>query len=166
ILLEPLDEARASGKTIRGVLRGWARARALEDSGLPAAIRAAAEGALGAAGIEAGGVDLVIVHGGGDPEGDSAEVGALSDVFGGGRPLALATKGAFGHLLGGSPVVDILLALRALAEGAVPPSPGAGEAARDVLAFPGRTESAELKTALVLCRGFVGECAAFALGAA
>ena len=62
--------------------------------------------------------------------------------------------------------MDILLALRALAEGAVPPSPGAGEAVRDVLAFPASTEAAALKTALVLCRGFEGECAAFALGAA
>ena len=97
----------------------------------------------------------LLCHGEGIWEEDSAEVEAVSVLFGKKRPRALATKGAFGHLLGGSPLVDLLLALRALREDTVPPSPGVGERARDVLDFPDASvQVRNMKHALVLSRGF------------
>lgn len=162
LLIEPEGGAGAGAAPVLGFLRGWGRATALDESaGLEEAIRDSIGAALGLAGIAPGDVDLVVVHGAGSPDEDAAEAAALLSVFGGRRPHALATKGAFGHLLGASPIVDILMALRALSEGAVPPSPGAGEMAQDVLEFPGATVAAEMNAAIVLSRGFEGTCAAF-----
>jgi len=163
LLLEPPEAARARGRQVRGRVRSWGSARALDDpGGLARAIRAAADAALRAGGVEADEVGLVLPHAEGGREGDRAEVEALSALFEGRRPLALATKGAFGHLLGGAPAVDLALALRALEEGVVPPSPGAGRGAEGVLRFPARPERAGgLRFALVLCRGFGGTCSAF-----
>ena len=106
-----------------------------------------------------------MVHGAGCLDEDAAEAAALLSVFGARRPRALATKGAFGHLLGASPIVDLLLALRALGEGAVPPSPGADDMAREALEFSDAPVAAEMKTALVLSRGFEGAFAAFCASA-
>lgn len=167
LLIEPGEALRARGGAVMGYLRGWGRATALDESaGLKEAIRDSIGAAFGSAGVAPGDVDLVVVHGGGCPDDDAAEAAALLSVFGGCRPRALATKGAFGHLLGASPIVDLLLALRALGEGVVPPSPGMGDMARDALEFSDVPVAAEMKTALVLSRGFEGSCAAFCVSAA
>ncbi len=168
IVLEPLANARKNGKTLAGVLKGWGRATAGQGAGsLAGAIWDSAAKALEAASLSPAQVDLVVPHGEGIWEEDSAEAKAISVLFGKNRPRALATKGAFGHLLGGSPLVDLLLALRALARGMVPPSPGVGEGARDVLDFPDApARSQNMKHALVLSRGFEGACMAFAVEAA
>jgi 3-oxoacyl-(acyl-carrier-protein) synthase len=151
-----------------GILKGWGRGTAAEGVGsLPGAIWDSAAKALEAASLTPSQVDLVVPHGQGIWEEDSAEAEAVSVLFGKRRPRALATKGAFGHLLGGSPLVDLLLALRALREETVPPSPGVGERARDVLDFPDAPVRARnMKHALVLSRGFEGACMAFAVEAA
>ncbi|MFP6868649.1 MAG: beta-ketoacyl synthase N-terminal-like domain-containing protein [Nitrospinota bacterium] len=162
-VLEPLEAARSAGKPIQGALTGWGRATALEGAGgLSGAIREAARRAMEAVEIGPGRVCLVVTHGAGTPAEDEAEAEALSAVLEGHRPRALATKGAFGHLLGASPIVDLLLALRALAEGEVPPSPGAGSAAREVMDFSQGPVAAGTGAALVLSQGFGGACAAFA----
>jgi 3-oxoacyl-(acyl-carrier-protein) synthase len=165
LLLEP--EGAAGGKPRLGHIRGWGRATAGDEPGdLAEAVRDSAAAALQRAEIGPGRVGLVVVHGGGNVEEDEAEAEGLAAVLGGHRPLALATKGAFGHLLGGGPAVDLLIALRAMAEGAVPPSPGAKNLGGDVLEFPDRTKAARLEAGLVLVRGFDGACAAFAAGPA
>jgi 3-oxoacyl-(acyl-carrier-protein) synthase len=168
IVLEPLEVARKSGKSLVGILKGWGRGTAAEGVGsLSSAIWDSAAKALEAASLTPSQVDLVVPHGQGIWEEDSAEAEAVSVLFGKRRPRALATKGAFGHLLGGSPLVDLLLALRALREETVPPSPGVGERARDVLDFPDApVRSRNMKHALVLSRGFEGACMAFAVEAA
>lgn len=166
LLIEPGEAARAGGAPVMGYLRGWGRATALDESaGLNEAIGDSIGAALGSAGIAPGDVDLVVVHGAGCLDEDAAEAAALLSVFGARRPRALATKGAFGHLLGASPIVDLLLALRALGEGAVPPSPGADDMAREALEFSDAPVAAEMKTALVLSRGFEGAFAAFCASA-
>lgn len=168
LLLE--SEDAAAGKPRLGYIRGWGRATA-GDGDLAGAVRDSAAAAFQRAEIEPGQVGLVVVHGGGNLEEDEAEAEGLADVLGGHRPLVLATKGAFGHLLGGGPVVDLLIALRAMAEGIVPPSPGvetpgAKNPGRDFLEFPDSPRAARLESVLVLVQGFDGACAAFAVGPA
>ena len=102
-----------------------------------------------------------MTNGAGTSVEDRAEADALSAVLGNHRPRALTTKAAFGHLLGASPIVDLLLALRALAEEEVPPSPGAVGPACDLMDFFQGPMSAETGSALVLSQGFGGVCAAF-----
>ena len=167
LLIEPGKGAWTGGAPVMGYLRGWGRATALDESdGLKEAIGDSIGAALASAAISPGDVDLVVVHGAGNLNEDVAEAAALLNIFGARRPRALATKGAFGHLLGASPMVDLLLALRALDEGVVPPSPGVGDMARDALEFSDVPVAAEIKTALVLSRGFEGNCAAFCASAA
>ncbi len=153
-----LGEKAAGGGL--GVLMGWGAARSLNGAGGRAeALRRAAGAALRSAGREPGEVALVVVHGDGRAETDAAEREALSALFGPRRPGGLATKGAFGHLLGAAPVLDLLLALRALGWGILPPSPGAAEV--DFLRFVSKPE--ELRApgaALVLAQGFDGVCGA------
>ncbi len=168
VVMEPLETARKGGRSLAGILRGWGRATAVQGvNSLSAAIRNSAAKALEAAGVSPSEVDLVVPDGEGIREEDSAEAEAVSDLFGKRRPYALATKGAFGHLLGGSPLVDLVLALRALKEETVPPSPGVGDRARDAFEFPDAPVRAEkMKHALILSRGFDGACMAFAVEAA
>lgn len=160
LILELPD--RGGDRPALGYLAGWGSARAIENRvSLPGAIRAAAGAALASAGIGPGEIGLVIPDGGGEARAEAAEAEALSGLFGGRRPLALATKGALGHLLGGAPAVDFLLALRCLREGRVPPSPRRGSLADGALRFPGTPERAEgLGHALVLVLGRDGACGA------
>ena len=160
LVLEALD--RAEGRPRHGLLAGWGSARAIEGRvGLAGAFRAAAGAALAMGGIGPEEVGLVIPHGGCGAGVEAAEREALAGLFGRGRPLALATKGALGHLLGGAPATDLLLALRCLAERTVPPSPRRGEGADAALRFPPKPERAEgLRRALVLSCGLDGVCGA------
>ncbi|MEK6711073.1 MAG: beta-ketoacyl synthase N-terminal-like domain-containing protein [Nitrospinota bacterium] len=166
LVLEAAD--RAGGRPALGRLAGWGAARAIEGRvSLSAAFRAAAEGALRSGGCGPEEVGLVLPHGGCQERMEAAEIEALAGLFGPRRPLALATKGALGHLLGGAPVTDLWLALRCLRERAVPPSPRRGEGAEEVLRFPDQTERAGgLRCALVLSCGLDGVCGALLAAAA
>ena len=153
----------AEPSKIRGWLRGYASVRALEKrGGLALAVQQSAQGALARAGLSPGQVDLLVVHGEGQTGADGAEADAISAVFGGHKPWGLATKGVFGHLWGGSPVLDLIMAMKAMAEGVPLPSPAVeGELFRDAASRPGRDE---LQNALLLSQGFDGVCAAFVVG--
>ena len=161
IRFEGVDDADPS--KILGWLKGYSSVRALKKrGGLAWAIQKSAQGALASAGLAPGKVDLLVIHGEGEPRADDAEAEAISSVFGGRKSWGLATKGIFGHLWGGSPALDIIMALRALAEGAPPPSPGTeGESFRGAAQRPVRDE---FKNALVLLQGFDGVCAGLVVG--
>ena len=159
--LEKPEDADTS--RIIGWFKGYSSVRALEKrGGLVRAIPESIQGALACAGLAPEGVDLLVIHGEGESGADGAEAEAISAVFGGHKPWGLATKGVFGHLWGGSPVLDLIMAIKALAEGAAPPSPAAkGKLFRDAAGGSGRDE---LQNALVLLQGFDGVCAAFVVG--
>lgn len=160
VLFEAVEEADPG--RIRGWLKGHASVRALgAGGGLAGAIRGAAEAALALSGLAPGEIDLLALHGAGKGAADAAEAEAVSALFGRHRPCGLATKGVFGDLWGGSPALDVIIALRALAEGEAPPSRGA--AALRSCAEPG-SGRADMRNALVLLQGFDGACAAFVVG--
>ncbi|MBL1116866.1 3-oxoacyl-ACP synthase [Streptomyces sp. 110] len=91
-----------------------------DPAGIAQAIRLAHE----QAGIKADDVDLILLHGTGTSLNDEAEATALCDVFGGGigRPLMTAVKSMTGHTSGGSGLLGLIVAARALAAGRVPPT--------------------------------------------
>ena len=116
----------ADPSAILGWFKGHCSVRALEKrGGIARAVQESARGALACAGLEPDDVDLLVIHGEGEPGADNAEAEAVSAVFGDHKPWGLATKGVFGHLWGGSPALDLIMAIKALDEGAPPTPPAA-----------------------------------------
>jgi len=148
---------------ILGWLKGYSSVRALKKrGGLARAVQTSAEGALASAALTPDKVDLLVIYGEGDSRADGAEAQAIHALLGGHKPWGLATKGVFGHLWGGSTVLDLIMAMKALAVGAPPPTSAAeGGLFRDAAGGPGRDE---LENALVLLQGFDGVCAALLVG--
>ncbi len=144
-------------------LKGYSSSRALEKrGGLTGAILESARNALASAGLGAEQVDLLVIHGEDKPRLDGAEAAAMASLFVDRGPWGLATKGIFGHLWGGSPVLDLIMAMKSLNEGAPPPSPATeAELFHDTAWRPGRDA---LRSALVLVQGFDGVCVAFVVG--
>jgi 3-oxoacyl-[acyl-carrier-protein] synthase-1 len=86
-----------------------------------AGARAAMAGALAAAGLEPGDIDYLNLHGTATRSNDTAEGKAVYDLFADATACS-STKGATGHLLGASGIVEALLCALALREGFMPGS--------------------------------------------
>jgi 3-oxoacyl-[acyl-carrier-protein] synthase II len=132
-------EAPADGGAVHGWVRGVAvncdafHATAPDPQGIAAAVRAAHD----QAGVKAEDVGLVMLHGTGTPLNDAAEATALSDVYGPhvGSPLMTGMKSMTGHTSGASGVLGLLVALRAMRDGVVPPVTGLDNPADEVAGF-------------------------------
>lgn len=133
VVLRRDDPAAVPGA--RGRLRATSmncdasHATAPDAHSIAEAIRAA----HGLAGVKTRDIDLVLLHGTGTPLNDDAEAVALGDVFGADidRPLMTALKSMTGHTSGGSGLLSLIVALRALESGRAPAvdakvSPAAG----------------------------------------
>jgi nodulation protein E len=79
-----------------------------------------------AGGFLAGEELLISAHGTGTPLNDKNEAAAIRELFGWAAPRhpVIATKSAHGHVIGASPAVQSVIALRALREGLAPPIQG------------------------------------------
>jgi 3-oxoacyl-[acyl-carrier-protein] synthase-1 len=86
-----------------------------EGAGAAAAMR----GALAMAGLDAGAVDYLNLHGTGTPSNDAAEDRAVADVFGTGLPCS-STKGYTGHTLGAAGGVEASFSMLAMQHGLAP----------------------------------------------
>jgi 3-oxoacyl-[acyl-carrier-protein] synthase-1 len=87
-----------------------------------AGARAAMAGALATAGITPREIDYINLHGTATRSNDAAEEKAVYELFGADTPCS-STKGATGHLLGASGIVESLICALALREGFMPGSP-------------------------------------------
>jgi 3-oxoacyl-[acyl-carrier-protein] synthase II len=134
LVLEPLERALGRGAEPLAVLAGAGAScdahhmTAPDPAGSGAA--AAVEAALADAGLDAGAVDFVNVHGTGTPLNDAAEWQALRRVFGeraAGMPL-VATKALIGHLLGCSGAIEAVATVLCLHHGELHPVRRDGEA--------------------------------------
>ncbi|MFD0689936.1 beta-ketoacyl synthase N-terminal-like domain-containing protein [Actinomadura fibrosa] len=154
-----------------GLYPGRARARLLgvatncdarhPTAPTPGSIAAAIRDAHRRAGVRPEDVDLVMLHGTGTPLNDVSEARALTEVFGApdARPLMTAIKGATGHTLGGSGLLSLIMATRALAEGTVPPIAGLADPIPEAAGLglvTGSAARAPLATAQVDAFGFGG----------
>ena len=137
LVLEPLARALARGAAPLAVLAGAGAScdahhmTAPDPAGTGAAAALAA--ALADAGLPAGGIDFVNVHGTGTPLNDAAEWRALQEVFGE-RAAAIplvATKALVGHLLGCSGALEAVATILCLRNGELHPVPGEGAEAAD-----------------------------------
>jgi 3-oxoacyl-[acyl-carrier-protein] synthase I len=133
-----------------------------EGAGAAEAMRAA----LAQAGIEAGEVDYINLHGTATPNNDSAEDMAVNAVFGSGTPCS-STKGATGHTLGAAGGVEAAVAMLALQHGFIPG--GLNRLAPDASLhcnYTDTTRSAAVKFVASNSFGFGGSNACLVFGSA
>jgi len=80
---------------------------------------AAMQQALAEAGLAAGDIDYINLHGTATPSNDAAEDRAVTAVFGTSTPCS-STKGATGHTLGAAGGVEALISMLAIEQGLMP----------------------------------------------
>lgn len=128
----------------------------------PAGIATAIRDAHTRAGVKPEDVDLVMLHGTGTLLNDEAEAVAIGDVFGAhtGRPLMTAIKSMTGHTSGASGLLALIVALRALGTGRVPPTIGLADPVDEAKDFrfvlPGSAPAQPMSLAQVNAFGFGG----------
>jgi len=160
VILEKADDARARGATILGEFLG--SGCVTEGTGL-LAVRPDGEGmaraiqiALQDAGVSRESIGLVVAHGNGTRNSDASEAEGIRRAFNGSPPPVTAFKWAFGHLIAGSGVIDMVLALAALREGFVPGIPTLNSPDPDIAPFPvsSKPQTPGSRIGLICCRGF------------
>ncbi|MFJ3337933.1 beta-ketoacyl-[acyl-carrier-protein] synthase family protein [Streptomyces sp. NPDC086766] len=89
------------------------------------------------AGVKPSDIDLVMLHGTGTLLNDEAEAAALRDVLGDDAsvPLMTAVKSMTGHTSGASGLLNLIVGIRALQEGRVPPTVGLDDPVEEAAPF-------------------------------
>ncbi|QPP08943.1 ketosynthase chain-length factor [Streptomyces bathyalis] len=148
------------GRNVYGVLAGHASTfDPPPDSGRGSTLGRAVRNALADAGIGPEEVDVVFADAAGEPEADSAEARALTEVFG---PLGVpvtAPKTMFGRLYGGGGPLDLATALLSIRHRTIPPTTNTRVLAGDCAGLDlvlGEPRQGAVRTALVLARGYGG----------
>jgi 3-oxoacyl-[acyl-carrier-protein] synthase I len=88
--------------------------------------RIAMQHALARAGLRAGQIDYLNLHGTATPKNDEVEAAAVADLFGAPTRVS-STKGVTGHTLGASGIVEAAVACISLSEGLLPGSVNCSE---------------------------------------
>ncbi|MCA9288971.1 MAG: beta-ketoacyl-[acyl-carrier-protein] synthase family protein [Phycisphaerales bacterium] len=134
VVLERESHARRRGAGVLARVLGWglsadACGRIDPDpsgSGLERAVRAS----MAMAGVGAGGVVYVNLHGTGTRANDACEAGVMTRVFGGAGsgaggcagPWVGSTKGVTGHCVGATAAIEAIVAIEAIRRGIAPAS--------------------------------------------
>jgi len=171
VALEDAESARKRGATIYGFITGFGTCcdgadRITPDSsgkGLAEAIKTA----LDMAGYQPEDIDYICADGIATKTGDISEVKAIKEVFGSCYqqiPVSVP-KSMFGHLLGASGAVDVIVTLLAMQEGVIPPTinhqTADPECALDCV--PNKIRAKEINKALIISRGRGGINAVLAI---
>ncbi len=128
LIFEELDRAKARGAEILAEVAGFGTTcdaghiTSPNEQGVGAA--QAMQAALDDAGLNPEDIDYINAHGTSTPLGDKAETRAIKTVF---KDHAhnvsiSSTKSQLGHSLGASGGIELILAIKALREGVVPPT--------------------------------------------
>jgi 3-oxoacyl-[acyl-carrier-protein] synthase I len=126
--------------------------------------RMAMEAALRSAGLDAGDIGYINLHGTATPANDAAEGKAVAALFGD-RVPGNSTKGATGHTLGAAGAIEALICAIALTDGRLPGSPGTGELDPSIpIRYQLHGEDARLRHALSNSFGFGGSNCSLVLG--
>lgn len=90
--------------------------------------------ALADAGLDAGAIDFVNLHGTGTPANDAAEAKMVGRIFGDRAPWipATSTKSLVGHLLGAAGAIEAVATVLALVDGELHPTAGDGAVDREL----------------------------------
>ncbi len=128
--------------------------------------RLAMEAALRAAGLQAGQIDYINLHGTATPANDAAEGKAVAGLFGDRVPCS-STKGATGHTLGAAGAVETVICALALTHDLLPGSPGTQTLDPSIpLNYQLVSRSGKLRHALSNSFGFGGSNCSLVLGRA
>jgi len=130
IILKRVSDARADGDTIMALMRGSAVNQDGPSGGLtvpsgPAQVRVIRD-SLKSAGLSPNDISYIEAHGTGTALGDPIEVGALGEVFGGGRPedhplIIGSLKTNFGHLEAAAGIAGAIKTILTLQKREIPP---------------------------------------------
>ena len=128
VVVEELETARARGANILGEIAGFGTScdaghiTSPDEEGRGAA--QAMQAALNDAGLNPGEIDYINAHGTSTPLGDKAETRAIKQVFGeSAKTVSISsTKSQLGHSLGASGGTELIICLKALQDGIVPPT--------------------------------------------
>jgi len=125
-LLLSEDRARREQRPVLGRIAGWASSNDASHVTRPdttgTQLARASRQAIERAGVTPEQIAFVSAHGTGTRYNDAMEMAAFQRLLPV-RPV-FSVKGGMGHTLGAAGLVEILLCLRALSEGVVPPSVG------------------------------------------
>ncbi|MEU5084024.1 MULTISPECIES: ketosynthase chain-length factor [Streptomyces] len=158
LILENAEAARSRGARTYGEIAGYGSTfDPKPGSGRPPGLRKAIELALADAGAAPDEVDVVFADAAAVPELDRIEAEALTAVFGARGVPVTAPKTMTGRLYSGAAPLDVATALLAIEEGLIPPTTNVEPAdGYDLDLVTGEARPAEVRTALVLARGFNG----------
>jgi 3-oxoacyl-[acyl-carrier-protein] synthase II len=128
VVLETLESARARGARIYAELAGYGsslNAYTLTDPSPDGSAEARAMSiALEQASLPPEEVDYIAAHGTSTPKNDPIETAAIKRVFGplARRLMVSSNKGQIGHTISAAGVCNVICAVKAIAEGQVPPT--------------------------------------------
>ncbi|NJP95677.1 ketosynthase chain-length factor [Nonomuraea sp. FMUSA5-5] len=166
LIVEDAASARERGATVYGRVAGYAAGfDPAPGSDRPPALRRTIERALADAEIIPSEVDAVFADASGNPGDDLAEARAITQVFGPRGVPVTAPKTLTGRLYGGGAALDVATALLALRDDVIPATAGPARLAPgcDIDLVLGQPRDGELRTVLVLARGYGGFNAALVL---
>lgn len=138
------------------VVTGWAATLDGTAEAPSQGLLRAASGALLDAELEPGDIDVVFADGAGSPALDGTEITALSELFGATGVPVTAPKAAVGRLCAGGSALDVATAALALRHQVIPPTPHTRSVDPRLDLVSGAARPTELRSALVLARGYGG----------
>lgn len=161
VVLEDMDSAKRRGANIYGAITGfWTSCDGThrimpgrDGKGLARAIR----NTLDSAGYQPQDIDYICADGAATELGDISETRAIKDVFGSYAyhiPVS-APKSMFGHMLGASGAVDLVVTLLSMNGGVILPTINyqTEDTECDLDYVPNKSRAKEINRALVISRG-------------
>ncbi|MEV1318841.1 ketosynthase chain-length factor [Micromonospora arborensis] len=165
LLAEDARHARDRGAPALATVAGYAATLDPPPWDGGSRLERAMANAIADAGLRPGDIDVVFADAAGDRKGDSTEAAALKSLFGPRGVPVTAPKSMTGRLFAGGASLDAAWAVLALRDGVIPPTINVAEPAPEyeMDLVTGEPRPADLRTALVVGRGFGGFNAALVL---
>ena len=173
VLLETLESAQARGARIYAELAGYGsslNAYTLTDPSPDGSAEAQAISiALRQASLAPEDVDYIAAHGTSTPKNDPIETAAIKRAFGphAKRLMVSSNKGQIGHTISAAGVCNLICAVKAIAEGQVPPTMHlrSPDPQCDLDYVPNQSRAAKVRAALANAFAFGGQNAVLAVRA-